>query len=354
MVFPKLDVPALLGVTPISGVTDETIWNELVTPQVKALLGDIISVEPTRIMESTQGLFPGDDVSNLNAHQLHGQTGLVRFPYLHTLYRTRNGAFVVKRDGVKFKGYGWFGDVSKGRAKLIYQVSLRDRRYDGSRRANDTALLDFPYDDARFNLPNWHGSTPLLSVETSLYSFFPGSLIAAAMGDKELEDFVASPYRYVDRPELFLRFFWQMWRSERAPGMIGSVIPDVGKLIPPAWERVALAAGYDMLETAPSHIHVVLWNVANGLRYVDPRHEQIVAGYVDGIDSVRKRGVKLTRTQESWLCVLQNLRPASAIPAELRFDVPVQPWPQDNIGPENLWLFKPLSTRAKALLAEKK
>jgi hypothetical protein len=39
--FPQIDVADLLGNTSLCTITPEVIWERLVTPQVKALLGDI-------------------------------------------------------------------------------------------------------------------------------------------------------------------------------------------------------------------------------------------------------------------------------------------------------------------------
>lgn len=57
--------------------------------------------------------------------------------------------------------------------------------------------------------------------------------------------------------------------------------------------------------------------------------------------------MKLTRQQESWVCVIQSL-PEQFIPAELNLHGPK--WPQDNISSKNLWMHKPLSERARAAI----
>ena len=62
------------------------------------------------VRETTQGAFPGDEVTNLNDHRLYGgKEGYVRDRYIVTTYKTEYGAFIVKRDGVKFKAFGLFG-----------------------------------------------------------------------------------------------------------------------------------------------------------------------------------------------------------------------------------------------------
>src|SRR4029453_2670575 len=115
--FHKHSVADIARATPVSHVTDREIWNHLVTPMVRALLGPIdFASSRIKLLETTKGLFPGDDVSNLNDHRLYGgQAGFIRFPYLHSFYKTENGAFIVKRDGAKFEAIVWFGDVLKGR-----------------------------------------------------------------------------------------------------------------------------------------------------------------------------------------------------------------------------------------------
>src|SRR5262249_36978824 len=144
--FTVANYPELLGYTPVSQSSDEDIWRYLVSPMTKVLLGDIVECRPPRVLETQEGLFEGDRVSNLNDHRLYGgQIGFVRFPYVVNFYKTENGAFVVKRDGVKLEVFCWFGEVEKGKAEMILKAALRDRRYDGTKRANDTALLDYPY-----------------------------------------------------------------------------------------------------------------------------------------------------------------------------------------------------------------
>lgn len=174
--FQRVNTLDLLGITPLTRVTDEYIWTELLTPMVRALLGDIQSGYTT-VKETVEGEFPGDRVTNLNNHQLYGgQSGFVRMPYIESVYKTTYGAFVVKRDGVKFKAFGWFGDYLKGKAELIFMCALRDRRYDGTKRANDTALLDFEFDDPRYNSRlSVNGETLDASAcELSAYCFMPG------------------------------------------------------------------------------------------------------------------------------------------------------------------------------------
>jgi hypothetical protein len=96
-------------------------------------------------------------------------------PYNHTLYRTVNGAMVIKRDGVKFEVFCWFGDIDRGKGELIFKAALRDRVYDGTKRANDCALLEYAYDNPTITsvsalcFPLWN----CLST-----AFMPGSRIA--------------------------------------------------------------------------------------------------------------------------------------------------------------------------------
>ena len=125
--FPSLDVTAQLGITPICMVSDFEIWTHLVTPTVKGLLGPIVSQAAPELLDSIDGKFPGDEVSNQNDHRLYGgKTGFVRFPYLYSFYKTVNGAFIVKRDGVKFEAFCWYGDIERS-PELILKAALRDR-----------------------------------------------------------------------------------------------------------------------------------------------------------------------------------------------------------------------------------
>lgn len=338
----KVKVADLLAPTPISRVSDAEIWSLLISPQTKALLGRIESTHlaPT-LTDSSAPLFPGDEISNLNEHQLKG--GAVRFPYVATIYKTSYGYLVVKRDAVKFKASAWLGDVFKGKGEMIYKVALRDRRYDGQLRANDCALLDFPYDSSVNDpLPG----NPK-SVEVSVYAFLPGSRVGQSCGDAEFESFVANPFVFADRPGLFLDYFQRAWRSNRAPGQIGAPIPDVARFVGPNFDKVAISKGYDFLEDAASHYHVVMFAYAMGFRCTFKQQENELALLKQGIENLKASGLSLTRPQESWVCALQSL-PAEMIPA--KFYLGGARWLQDNISQDNLWMHKPLSEKAKQVL----
>jgi hypothetical protein len=339
-----VNVKELLGPAPISGVTDREIWSQLLTPQVKCLLGKIESiVVPTQTMELAVPLFPGDEISNLNQHLLYGKPGYVRIPYVATVYKTANGYLVIKRDHNKFKASCWIGDIFKGKGELIYKVAMRDRRHDGTLRANDCALLDFTYDDK--------GNVPLpfdtKSVEVSVYAFAPGSRIAAACGDAELEAFVANPFKFLDRPELFKSLFDRAWKSQRSPGQVAASIGDVAKIIGHKFDKIASQYGYDFLEDAASHYHVAMFAMALGYRCTYEDQAAQLKAIHDGIEAIKKSGIKLTRPQESWVCVLQSL-PVEMIPKELYLGG--QKWMQDNISADNLWFNKPLTEKAKLLM----
>lgn len=341
----KAKVADLLAPTPISRVSDAEIWSLLISPQTKALLGRVEStIQAPTLTESTQALFEGDEVTNLNGHLLYGNSSAARFPYIATVYKTANGVLVVKRDGVKFKASCWLGDPFRGKGEMIYKVALRDRRYDGTLRANDSALLDFPYDDV-VNAPLPGDAR---SVEVSIYAFIPGSRISQTSGDTDLEAFVANPFVFVDRPEFFLEQFQKAWRSNRAPGQVGAPIPDVARFVGPRFDKVAMGKGYDFLEDAASHYHVVMFALAMGFRFTYAQQEAELAALKTGIESLKGKGVKLTRPQESWVCVLQSL-PVDRIPEKFYLGGPR--WLQDNISQDNLWMHKALSPRARQLFA---
>jgi len=342
--FPRHKIFDLTRLTEIALVTDREIWSLLVTPMVKSLLGPIQSSR-VELRETQKGLFPGDDVSNLNGHKLYGKDGFVRYPYLYSLYKTENGVFTVKRDGVKFEAFGWYGDVEKGRGELIFKAALRDRRFDGTPQANDCALVEFiGYEDPALN-----GRLPVdaRSVELSIYGFLPGSSIFDSTGELEFELFVEKPFQFLDRPQLFLEYFKRAWETKRAPGQKAAPIPDVSKLVPPRFEKIAGRRGYDFIEVAPSHYHVAMWAVSVGYRFTDPVQANAMANLAAGIKRIKESGLKLTRSQESWVCVAQSL-PVELIPQGLYLGGPV--WPQDNIGPQNLWMNKPLNESARQLV----
>lgn len=347
-----LNVPELLGLAPIAQVSDEDIWNHLVTTTVKGLLGPIIKVEGPRLVETVEGLFPGDKSSNLNHHQLMDASGklrgdLLRFPYVHHLYRTANGVMVIKRDLLKVQVLAWFGDVDKGKGELIFKAALRDRRYDGTRRADDCSLLDYSYAN-----PHFHKriSTELSSVELSIYGFMPGSRVLDATGDEEYDRFIKNPFQFLSEPDRFLTLFQRGFHSKRGPGQHMAAIPDVSRFCLAGFEYLARKQGYDFIEMAASHYHVARWAVSGGYDYSSAEQKQAVDYLAAGLEYIRHNGTPLTRSQQSWVCVLQSLRPIDRIPQALRFITPENAhltWPQDNLSDRCLWMYKPLSEQAR-------
>lgn len=345
MSFTKTNLTDLLGPTPIARVTDAEIWSHLISPIAKSFLGPVVVEGKPQLLETAQPLFPGDEASNLNNHLLYGgKSGFARFPYVATVHRTANGAFVVKRDGVKFKATGWIGDIGKGGGELIYKVALRDRRFDGTLRANDSAILDFPYDDP-VNVPMLGG---LSSVEVSIYAFLPKSRIVAVIGEPEYEAFVANPFTFLDRPELFRRYFDRAWQAQLAPGQIAAPIPDVARFVGPRFDLIAGRKGYSFLEDAASHYHVAMFAYAVGFRCTYEDQQKELTALSSGIKRIKEAGHALTRSQESWVCVLQSLRPVDLIPQHLYMGGPV--WLQNNIDQNNLWMNKPLTKQAAELI----
>ncbi len=342
------NIPELLGVTPICMVTDEQIWTHLVTPQVRALLGEIKTSELT-VRETVAGDFEGDEVTNYNEHLLYGKQGFVRYPYINSLYRTASGALVIKRDGVKFKVVGWHGKLGK-EADMIFKVAIRDRRFDGTPRAHDTSLVDFPiYADAVHNHTLKINCMPenASSVELSVYGFMPGSRILDATGDVQYDRFIASPFDFISKPKQFLRYFRRAWQSKRGPGQVCNPIPDVAKHVANVVHAFATSLGYDYMENASSHYHVAKWAESLDYRYADATQAATLVAFASGIKRLADAGTPLTRSQQSWLCVVQSL-PKEHIPKGLDLEGPL--WPQDNVGPANLWMYKPLSARAKAIV----
>lgn len=335
-------VMSLIGLTPIATVTDAQVWRYLVTPQVRALLGPITHIGEPQVKDSIEGFFPGDEVTNLNGHRLFGGSDKhTRYPYISTLYRTAYGALVIKRDFAKIKALGWIGDVTRGKGEFIYKAALRDRRFDGTLRANDSPLLDFPYDDPKYNLPLPGGVS---SLEVSIYGFMPGSRITSLGGELDFENFVANPFTYLGDPEKFLALFNRAWRSQRAPGMVAAPIIDVSKLRLKGFDRLAAIKKYDFLEDCASHYHVAMFAQSIGYRPTYADQAENLRKLTEGIAAVKAAGHQVTRPQESWLCVLQSLRPVELIPEKFYFDGPI--WPQDNISQELLWMNKPLTPLA--------
>lgn len=352
-----LKVPELLGLAPIAQVTDEEIWTHLLTPTVKGLMGPVVKVEGPRVIETVEGTFPQDKVSNLNRHQLRDEQGnlvenRLRFPYVHHLYKTTNGCVVIKRDLVKVWVACWFGDYEKGKAEMVFKAALRDRRYDGTRRADDCSLIDWSYANPDYHKPI---SKDLSSVELSIYGFMPGSRVFDATGDEEYDRFIANPFKFLKDPAKFLSLFQRAFHSRRGPGQLMAAIPDVSRLALHGFEYLAKRYGYDLIEMAASHYHVARWAVSGGYDFASPLQERAVENMTQGLERIRQLGTPLTRTQQSWVCVLQSLTPTDKIPEALKFitdETKDLVWPQDNVSDRCLWMFKVLSERARDFAPE--
>ena len=344
LIFKSFDTTAMLGVTPLSRaqVSDSMVWEHLLTPTVKAMLGPLKELGEPRLFETTAGHFPGDEATNLNAHKIYGQEGFVRYPYISVCHRTTYGALVIKRDFRKIKVSAWVGDVDEGKAECIFLVALRDRRYDGTKAANDCAFLTFPYE----HVCNKPLAADLNSLEISIYSFLPGSRIKDACGDLELDQFVEKPFTFRDRHELFLKLFNKAWASKRGPGQHAAPIKDTAKVLLPGIETVAKHCGYDLLEAAASHYHVAMWFMSSGFRVSYQHDVNTMRAIAAGLKRIRDKGTPLTRPQQSWVCVLQSLSDEQICP-HLQLGIK---WPQDNIAPDSLWLCKPLSAKGSKLL----
>jgi len=346
--FPRVNIGEELGQLPISRVTDEQVWEHLVSPVTKSLLGPLQGTPQTRVMDTVAGLFPGDEVSNLNDHKLHGgQTGFVRFPYLHCLHKAENGYFIVKRDGMKVEAFCWFGDVFNGRGELILKVGLKDRRYDGTMRANDSALLDYPYHEPQLHSPT---HPQLKALELSIYTFMVSSRNSDVTGEPEFEKFFANPFAFMDRPELFLAYFKRAWKTKRSPGQIAAPVFDVSRMIFRGATNIAAAYGYDIVDMACSHYHVAKWAISAGFVIDSAKHAAEFETLQTGLAKIRAAGQPLNRFQQSWACVMQNLPVEHRIAA---LDMGNARWPQNNVDNECFWVRKGVSAAAKKLYRPK-
>lgn len=343
----SVDFAEILGFTPVCRISDKEVWNNLLTPLVKALLGPITKPGENQLFETEQGHFPGDEASNLNNHLLYGgKSGYVRHPYISACHRTAEGALVVKRDFRKLRVTAWVGDVYSGKAKPVYYLGLRDRRYDGTPTANDCALLSFRYNDPIYSQVLHRD---LRALELSIYSFWPDFQVVDVTGDPEFAQFVEKPFTFADKPEVFLKHFDRVWKTKISPGQVGAPLRDVSRLLLPQVEQLASKYRYDVLEAACSHYHVAMWfSAANKYRYSYQQDADTMTKFSAGLKAIRDSGTPLTRPQQSWVCVLQNLHDEKSIPAHLRIVGAI--WPQDNISPESLWVNKPLSSKALSLL----
>lgn len=328
--------------TPVAEITDAQVWQYMITPVVKALLGPVIESK-IELLDTSANIIPEDKIYNINGHVIAGCNKRARFPYYHSLYICKKGVIIIRRDGVKVEVLGWYGSLKNKVGQLIWKVALRDRRYDGTTATNDCPLEHFPYDDPKLNGNFFPGSK---TVEIYLFSYSPGSSVVHASGDTELESFIAQPFAYADRPELFLNLYERAWRSNRAPGQWSEPIHDAGELMEDNFTKLAKIMGYDIEEVAASHYHVAMWCLHTNYTFTDPVLEQNFTNLRNGIEALKASGTKLTRRQESWVTVLQCL-PKEYIPEQ--FYLNGARWPQDNITLPNLWLWKPLNEKAKSV-----
>lgn len=338
----RKEIQHYLGVQPIALVDDKEIWRYLVSPITRKILGDIKYAEPTKIVDTVQGDFPGDEVTNLNEHRINGESQHIRFPYLKSTFVTESGQLIIKRDQTKFVVLGWYGKPGKG--QLIYKVAFRDRCFDGTPFANDCSLQDFPRHDPALHKPI---AVDALSVELSTYGFLPGSRVLDVTGDAEYEAFIAKPFKFIEQPEVFLKHFERVFKSAMAPGQIAAPIPDMARFMGPNVDLVASDRGYEIAEGAASHYHVYRWGQAFGWRVTEPEKAAILDELTKGLARLREKGVRLTRSQESWVCILQSL-PRKYIPDNLYLGGAT--WQHDGLNKNYLWMHKPLSERAKGLL----
>lgn len=334
-----------LGVQPIVEVSDEEVLQYLVSPNTKSLLDTKKGVWSRGMIDTVEGEFPGDEVTNLNEHRINGGTKHIRFPYLKSTLTSGSGRLIVKRDQTKVVILGWYGRPGKGGpGQLIYKVAFRDRCFDGTPYANDCSLQDFPRHD-----PVLHRrlSDEVLSVELSTYGFLPGTRVRDYFGDAEYEAFIAKPFKFIAQPEVFLKHFEQAFKSALAPGQIAAPIPDMAAFMGPRVDKIAVDRGYDFAEGAASHYHVYRWGQSFGWRVTDPEKAAILAELTAGLARLKEKGIRLTRSQESWVCVLQSL-PRKYIPDNLYLGGAT--WQHDGLNTNYLWMHKPLTEKAKGLL----
>jgi hypothetical protein len=329
--------------TPVAAISDRQVWTWLVTPVVKALLGPITS-QRISLRDTAALIVPEDKLFNQNGHLLRDEA--VRFPFYHSLYTTKRGCLIIRRDGIKLEVLGWYGNLERKEGQLIWKVALRDRRYDGTPVADDCALEHFSYADPK---QNGNFFPDAAAVELYLFSYSPGSTISDACGDLALQSFVAQPFAYAKAPEQFIEFFDRAWASRRAPGQWACPIQDASEQMIENFAFLGQKVGYDILEVAASHYHVLRWCEVKGFAITDPIVAEKIAAFKAGLDTMKQGGTILTRSQESWVAVFQTLT-EDAVPERLaHLWMPDIVWPQDNIEPANLWLWKPISEKARGM-----
>ena len=326
-------------------ITDRHVLEHLLHDDVFALLGGrdegrLVTAETVQVAEHDGGMFPGDGEHHA------GRVHVRRYAY-------PKGVVTIKRNHNALKIHVHRGSLDRPDAlREMVKFKIRDRRYDGSPKANDSPLTDWVYHGAT-DAPHPH------AVELSIYSRDPRRYHGDVTGDHATGEFLAEPFSLAG-PEGFL----PAWRQafERAgeeplfPGQVAPSLPGAAQHFTGGVEALLAHMGYQRIDNLPSH-----WNVVHYLRkvgYEVPRTEdrQALAELRESLDHVNaaraERGEPaLTRAQEAWVVLLQSpaFRGKGVPPPDLDLGGRTYPlWLEDDGTARNIWMSKSIEGRKQS------
>ncbi len=342
------DLRRELGTPHVSRVaqhtTDRHVFEHLLHDAVFGLLGGrdagrLVHSETVSIDEHDAGLFPGD--GEHHAGRVHVRR-----------YAFPAGVVTIKRNHSVLKIHLHKGSLDRPAAmREVVKFKIRDRRYDGSPRANDSPLTDWLY----------HGPTDRAdphAVELSIYSRDPDRYHRDHRGDRALGEFLAEPFSLAGS-EAFLpawRRAFELAGDPGAPvfpGQASPSLPGVAQHFTLGVESLLRDQGYSRIDNLPSHWNVVHFLRKTGYRTTNPDDDKALGGLREALDHLNAarlaRGeLPLTRAQESWVVLLQSpaFRGPGVPPPELDLGGKVYPlWLEDDGAPRNIWMSKSLVER---------
>ena len=325
-------------------ITDRHVLEHLLHGDVFALLGGrdegrLIAAETVQVTEHDGGLFPGDGEHHA------GRVHVRRYAY-------PRGLVTIKRNHNSLKIHVHRGSLDRPEAlREMVKFKIRDRRYDGSTRANDSPLTDWVYHGAT-DAPHPH------AVELSIYSRDPRRYHGDVTGDHATAEFLAEPFSLAGSEDFlpaWRRAFEHAGQAPLFPGQVAPSLPGAAQHFTVGVEALLAHLGYQRIDNLPSH-----WNVVHYLKkvgYEVPRAEdqQALADLRAALDHVNaaraERGEPaLTRSQEAWVVLLQSpaFRGKGVPPPDLDLGGKAYPlWLEDDGTARNIWMSKSIQGRQR-------
>ena len=327
-------------------ITDRHVLEHLLHDDLFALIGDrqhgrLVKAETVQLGEHDVGLFPGDGEHH------PGRVHVRRYLYPH-------GLVTIKRNRNALKIHVHRGSLERpGEMREMVKFKIRDRRFDGSKAANESPLTDWFY-DGEMDRPHPH------AVELSLYSRDPARYHGDVTGDANLGEFLAEPFGLAGSPA-----FLPAWRRAFAlaadpkapvfPGQVAPSIPGVAQHFTLGIEALLHRLGYRQIDNLPSHFNVYHFLAKQGYQATHPEDERALADLRTALDHLNAtraaRGEPaITRAQEAWVVLLQGpaFRGPGVPPPELDLGGKTYPlWMNDDGTARNVWMTKAITERTR-------